>query len=76
MSTEMVRVNTRISSSLNDYLDKISREDGIPKSTLVMLAIEQYRQQREAVQTMQFTQQSLKQLYDKVEAIEQKIDKQ
>lgn len=72
----MVRVNTRISSSLNDYLDKISREDGIPKSTLVMLAIEQYRQQREAVQTMQFTQQSLKQLYDKVEAIEQKIDKQ
>lgn len=49
---EMVRVNTRISSKLNDWLDQQSKETGLPKSTMVMLALEEYRNQREAMSKM------------------------
>jgi len=48
----MVRVNTRISSTLNDWLDKESKLTGVPKSTLVMLALENYYQQREVIKSM------------------------
>jgi len=51
-NTEMVRVNTRISSALNNWLDEISFRDGIPKSTLVMLALEQFKQQNQAIGAM------------------------
>jgi len=40
---EMVRINTRISKSANEWLDKRSDETGIPKSTLIFLAIENYK---------------------------------
>lgn len=46
---EMVRINTRISKQLNEWLDKRSRETGVPKSTLVFLALEQYMQQIEVM---------------------------
>jgi len=49
---EMVRVNTRISSALNEWLDGQSDKTGIPKSTLIHLALEQYVNQREAIDTM------------------------
>jgi predicted DNA-binding protein len=49
---EMVRVNTRISKKLNDWLDKQSAETGVPKSTLIHLALENYVQQKEAMDTM------------------------
>lgn len=49
---EIVRVNTRISKKLNDWLDKRSKETGYSKSTLVMLAIENYFQQIEVVERM------------------------
>lgn len=48
----MVRVNTRISSALNEWLDGQSDKTGIPKSTLIHLALEQYVNQREAIDTM------------------------
>lgn len=48
----MVRVNTRISKTLNDWLDEQSKKTGIPKSTLIHLALEQYVQQKETVDTM------------------------
>lgn len=44
-----MRINTRISKQLNEWLDKRSRETGVPKSTLVFLALEQYMQQIEVM---------------------------
>ena len=52
MANQMVRINTRISKKLNDWLDKQSEETGVPKSTLIYLALDSYVQQREAVDTM------------------------
>lgn len=49
---EMVRVNTRISSTLNDWLDKESESTGVPKSTLVMLALENFHREREVMSKM------------------------
>jgi signal recognition particle GTPase len=49
---EMVRVNTRISTKLNDWLDQQTEETGVPKSTQIMLALETYYQQREAMKSM------------------------
>lgn len=46
---EMVRVNTRISSEVNDWLDDKSTRTGVPKSTLIYLALEQYMRQDVAV---------------------------
>lgn len=46
--TEMVRVNTRISHDLNSWLDEYSKNAGVPKSTLIHLALENYRREKEA----------------------------
>lgn len=52
MANQMVRINTRISKKLNDWLDKQSEETGVPKSTLIYLALDSYVQQKETVDTM------------------------
>lgn len=49
---EMVRVNTRIGSEANDWLDTYSKNTGIPKSTLIHLAIENYIQQKDVIKRM------------------------
>jgi len=49
---EMVRVNARISKTLNDWLDKRSKETGVPKSTLIFLGLEQYMVQNETMAKM------------------------
>lgn len=46
---EMIRVNTRVSPEMMSWIDKRSEETGIPKSTIVMLALENYKQQSEAM---------------------------
>mgnify|MGYP003550015511 CR=1 FL=1 len=46
MMAEMVRVNTRVSKHINDWLDKESEDTGVPKSTLIFLALDQYVQQK------------------------------
>ena len=46
MMADMVRVNTRVSKHINDWLDKESEETGVPKSTLIFLALDQYVQQK------------------------------
>lgn len=51
-ANEMVRVNTRIGKTLNDWLDNESRTTGVPKSTYIHLALEQYVQQRKAIDSM------------------------
>lgn len=67
---EMVRVNTRISAVLNDWLDEHSNETGIPKSTIVMLAIEQYKQQKEAIDTVGV----MNRMLEKLESLDKKLE--
>ena len=50
---EMVRVNTRISSELNRWLDEESERTGVPKSTIIHLALSTYMQQQRAIASME-----------------------
>lgn len=50
--TEMVRVNTRISKNLNEWLDMQSADTGMPKSTIIMLALENYYRENEVMRNM------------------------
>ena len=65
----MVRINTRISKKANEWLDNQSAETGIPKSTLVLLAIENYIQQKEVMEKMS----DMTVLMEKLNAIENKL---
>lgn len=67
---EMMRVNTRISSTLNAWLDEQSKETGVPKSTLVMLALENYWQQKEVLKSMS----DMGSIMEKLEKLEAKIE--
>jgi len=49
---EMVRVNTRISKTLNEWLDEQTEETGVSKSTQIMLALENYRREKEVMGRM------------------------
>lgn len=68
---DMVRVNTRISKTLNAWLDEQSRETGVPKSTLVMLALENYYTQREVMKNMS----DMGAILNKLEEIEKRIER-
>ena len=68
---EMVRVNTRISKVLNDWLDGRSNETGVPKSTIVMLALENYYQEKEVMKTMG----DMGTIMKKLEELESKLEK-
>ena len=39
----MVRVNARVSVDVNKWLDEYSKESGVSKSTIVYMALDQYR---------------------------------
>ncbi|WP_144488567.1 ribbon-helix-helix domain-containing protein [Bacillus sp. ABP14] len=64
--SEMVRVNTRISKKLNDSLDEYSKESGVPKSTLVHLALENYVNQKVMLEQMPKMQQMLSMMFENV----------
>ena len=49
---DVVRVNTRISRKLNEWLNRRSYETGLSKSAMIMLALENYYKQTEAVDQM------------------------
>ena len=66
---EMVRVNTRIGSDANTWLDTESARTGVSKSTLIHLAIEQYIQQKEAMKKAN----DLGQLVGLLERLEKKL---
>lgn len=68
---EMMRVNTRISKVLNDWLDERSEETGVPKSTIVMLALENYWQEKEVLKTMS----DMGTIMKKLEDLESKLEK-
>lgn len=63
----MIRVNTRVSPEMMSWIDKRSEETGIPKSTIVMLALENYKQQFEAMDMTAI----LGELVKRLESIEQ-----
>lgn len=63
----MVRVNTRISAKLNEWLDNQSKETGVPKSTQIMLAVEQYYQQKEVMNKMS----DMNQIIEKLRQLEE-----
>lgn len=50
--SDMVRINTRISREVNDWLDAKSERTGVSKSTLIYLALEQYIQQQRVADDM------------------------
>lgn len=68
---DMVRVNTRISISANKWLDEQSKETGIPKSTLILLAIENYKTQKETITAMS----DISSVVAKLEEIDKKLSK-
>lgn len=68
---DMVRVNTRISKTLNAWLDEQSKETGVPKSTLVMLALENYYTQKEVMKNMS----DMGAILGKLEEIEKRIER-
>lgn len=47
-----VRLNTRVSYQLNEWLDKRSLAMGISKSALVAVAIENYRKETDVVEVL------------------------
>ena len=63
------RINTRIGLKQNEWLDKESAETGIAKTGLVAMAIEQYIQQKDAVEAMN----NMHDLYNKVADIEKEL---
>lgn len=71
MEKEMVRINTRISSYANEWLDARARETGLSKSALVMIAVENYMQQTDAMKSMN----DMNVLLSKLEEIENRLPK-
>lgn len=66
---EMIRVNTRVSPEMMKWLDERTEETGIPKSTLIMLALEDYRKQHQAIDMVGV----MGELVQRLECIEQKL---
>jgi len=70
---DMVRVNTRISTAINEWLDEQSEQTGVPKSTIVHIALETYMQQKKSIDAMQMTAISMNALMAKMDSIEKKL---
>lgn len=64
------RINANINSDLNDWLDNESARTGHSKTTLLILALENYKQQKSAV--AQLT--DLSQLVKKMEQLSEKLE--
>lgn len=63
------RINTRIGQKQNKWLDRESSETGITKSALVAMAVDQYIQQKDAVEAMN----NMHDLFIKLEDIEKEL---
>lgn len=67
----MVRVNSRVSEDVNDWLDTESKRTGVAKSTLIYLALEQYINQKENMKVMK----QFPELLSRMEELENKVEK-
>ena len=52
MAIEMKRVNTKLSIEQHEWLEAESARKGIPKSTLIMMAIEKFMNESKEKQIM------------------------
>lgn len=66
---ETVRVNTRISADLNEWLDNESIRTGLSKSAIMMVATENYRKEQEVLNRMA----DMGELVAKIEQLEKSI---
>lgn len=73
VTNDMTRVNTRISREVNAWLDERSKTTGVPKSTIIHLALETYMTQSRQLSALELSQGTLTVLLDKVEKIEKKL---
>lgn len=64
---ELVRVNARIGSNHNDWLDTESKRTGISKSSLIQLAVENYMMQKQSMNTFEEMLRKLNDLEDKID---------
>lgn len=69
MMANMVRVNTRISNKANDWLDKESKSTGVPKSTLIYLALETYISQQQTILAFSEMSEKLTTIAEKVSSL-------
>lgn len=69
VKTKMVRLNTSVSTTMNDWLNQQSDETGLSKSALVLLALENFHQQKEAMKTIS----NIGPIMEKLEEIERRI---
>lgn len=67
---EMIRVNTRISKTSNEWLDNYSAETGLPKSTIIMMAIENFIKEKDVMDRMA----DMGDILAKLEQLERKIE--
>lgn len=67
---EMIRVNTRISKTSNEWLDNYSADTGLPKSTIIMMAIENFIKEKEVMDRMA----DMGDIVMKLEQLERKIE--
>lgn len=68
--SKLIRVNSRLSAELNDFLDKRSAETGVSKSTLIYLAVESYAEKHKVLGAMEM----MPMILSKLEALEEKVD--
>lgn len=71
----MHRINIRISNDLNQWLDEESKETGLSKSAIMMLATENYRREKEAFTAMQSIEPLMDQIEQMSKEFEQRIAK-
>lgn len=71
--SNIIRINARISSEINDWLDAESAKTGITKSALVHLALEQYIQQKEVIHSMRDIG-MLNEVVNRIEKLEMILD--
>lgn len=72
---DMIRINTRISKDLNDWLEEQTEQNGVPKSTMIYLALENFRKEKQVMAgmaNMSMVIQKLEQLENKIEDAAQK----
>ena len=65
----MIRINTRVSPEMMAWIEKRTEETGIPKSTIIMLALEEYRKQHQALDMVAV----LNELVTRLESVESKL---
>jgi hypothetical protein len=69
---KMVRVNIAVSQMLKDWFDERSEETGIPKSTLMFMAMETHVQQQKAMESMRDIN-KLQLLMDEIDNIKKEL---